>query len=275
MKSFGDRIAQRLAELGKSQRWLADAVGIKQPSVHAIINNPDSGSKHAVSLAEALGVLPKWLVDGTGPKTAPRKQEALLVGKVGAGAEITRFDEGTVLEGIEPPPGLGICNAAIISGDSQYPLQEGWLIFYGPEHAGIPEDCIGKLSVVQVKDGPILLKTVKRARKKGLFRLESWNAPPPRRRDGRMGRQGAGYPAALNTLRPSIQRSERRSASPARAKRAGGGGVRSTQPACGRRVRRGVHQCACGSRSPTVIANAIASIATGQVKKAERAQLGL
>jgi len=35
-----------------------------------------------------------------------------------------------------------------------------------------------KLSVVQVKDGPILLKTLKRARRKGLFRLESWNAPP-------------------------------------------------------------------------------------------------
>jgi hypothetical protein len=178
MKSLGDRIHQRLAELGESQRWLADEVGIKQPSINAIIHNPDSGSKHVVRIAEALGVLPKWLADGTGPKSAGPRQEALLVGKVGAGAEIIRFDEGSVLEGIEPPPGLGICNAAVISGDSQYPLQEGWLIFYGAEHAGIAEDCIGKLSVVQVKDGPILLKTIKRARKKGLFRLESWNAPP-------------------------------------------------------------------------------------------------
>src|ERR1700722_10233429 len=155
MKSLGSRIAQRLEELGKSQHWLAEAVGIRQPSINAIIHTQGSGSK-----------------------LSRRRAEALLVGKVGAGAEITRFDEGTVLEGIEPPPGLGICNAAIISGDSQYPLQEGWLIFYGAEHAGISEDCIGKLSVVQVKDGPILLKTIKRARKKGLFRLESWNAPP-------------------------------------------------------------------------------------------------
>jgi hypothetical protein len=181
MKTFGNRIGQRLGELGESQRWLADAVGVKQPSINAIINNPGSGSKHIVAIAEALGVSPKWLADGSGPKFPAgrgRKLEALLVGKVGAGAEITRFDEGTVLEGIEPPPGLGICNAAIISGDSQYPLQEGWLIFYGAEHQGIAEDCIGKLSVVQVKDGPILLKTIKRAARKGLFRLESWNAPP-------------------------------------------------------------------------------------------------
>lgn len=108
----------------------------------------------------------------------PGKNEALLVGKVGAGAEIIRFDEGTVLAGIEPPPGLEACNAAEITGDSQYPLQEGWLIFYGAEHQGIPEECVGKLCIVGVKDGPTLLKTLKRGTRKGLWRLESWNAPP-------------------------------------------------------------------------------------------------
>src|ERR1700722_10820524 len=61
---------------------------------------------------------------------------------------------------------------------ASYPLQEGWLIFYGPEHQGVAEDCMGKLCVVQVKDGATLLKTVKRGSRKGLFRLESWNAPP-------------------------------------------------------------------------------------------------
>ncbi len=102
---------------------------------------------------------------------------ALLVGKVGAGSEVTRFDEGVVLQDIELPPGFESCNVAEITGDSQYPLQEGWLIFYEAEHQGIPDDIIGKLAVVQIKDGPTLLKTVKRGTKKGLFRLESWNAP--------------------------------------------------------------------------------------------------
>ena len=78
----------------------------------------------------------------------------------------------------ERPPGVDAPNVAEISGDSQYPLQEGWLIFYGPEHQGVDEDCLGKLCVVQVKDGPTLLKTLKRGSRKGLFRLESWNAPP-------------------------------------------------------------------------------------------------
>lgn len=98
--------------------------------------------------------------------------------RLGAGKIIDRFDEGTVLAGVEPPPGVDAPNVAEISGDSQYPLQEGWLIFYGPEHQGVGEDCMGKLCVVQVKDGPTLLKTLKRGSRKGLFRLESWNAPP-------------------------------------------------------------------------------------------------
>jgi hypothetical protein len=69
-------------------------------------------------------------------------------------------------------------NVAEIEGDSQYPLQPGWLIFYGPENQGVADKLAGKLCVVQVKDGPVLLKTLKRGSKKGLFRLESWNAPP-------------------------------------------------------------------------------------------------
>jgi hypothetical protein len=42
----------------------------------------------------------------------------------------------------------------------------------------VAEECLGKLCVVQVKDGPTLLKTLKRGSRRGLFRLESWNALP-------------------------------------------------------------------------------------------------
>lgn len=107
----------------------------------------------------------------------PERREALLVGKVGAGAEITRFEEGGVLAGIELPPWIDAPNVAEIDGDSQHPLQAGWQVFYGPEHQGVSDNCIGKLCVVQIKNGPTLLKTLKRGSRKGLFRLESWNAP--------------------------------------------------------------------------------------------------
>jgi hypothetical protein len=182
MNTLSSRLNTAMKKAGLNQPGLARAASrhgpaVSQQVVQHLLSGRNTFSKHLPAIAQALDVTTDWLV--TGRNLRPRRLvEALLVGKVGAGSEIIRFDEGTVLAGVEPPPGMEAANVAEISGDSQYPLQEGWLIFYGPEHQGVPEDCIGKLCVVQVKDGPTLLKTLKRGSRKALFRLESWNAPP-------------------------------------------------------------------------------------------------
>jgi phage repressor protein C with HTH and peptisase S24 domain len=180
MTALSTRMSLAMKQAGLNQPGLAKAASrprapVSQQVVQHLLSGRNSTSRHLPAIADALGVSLDWLAGGKGRS---RGAEALLVGKVGAGSEIIRFDEGTVLAGIEPPSGVDAPNVAEISGDSQYPLQEGWLIFYGPEHQGVAEDCIGKLCVVQVKDGPTLLKTLKRGSRKGMFRLESWNAPP-------------------------------------------------------------------------------------------------
>jgi len=182
METLAKRLAVAMEAAALNQPALARrasqrAATVSQQLVYNLISGRNKTSKHLPALAEALGVSLDWLATGKGGRS-PAKPEAQWVGKVGAGAEIYRFDHPDVLEGVEPPPGIGPCNVADIEGDSQYPLQDGWLVFYGQEHQGIPEACVGKLSVVQVKDGPTLLKTLKRGTKKGLWRLESWNAPP-------------------------------------------------------------------------------------------------
>ena len=180
MTALSTRMSLAMKQAGLNQPGLARAASrprapVSQQVVQHLLSGRNSTSRHLPAIADALGVSLDWLAGGKGRS---RGAEALLVGKVGAGSEIIRFDEGTVLAGIEPPAGVDAPNVAEISGDSQYPLQEGWLIFYGPEHQGVAEDCIGKLCVVQVKDGPTLLKTLKRGSRRGMFRLESWNAPP-------------------------------------------------------------------------------------------------
>jgi len=184
MDSVASRLAQSMKKAGLNQPGLAKAasrlspVPVSQQVVQHLLSGRNRASKHLSYLAQALGVNGDWLATGKHSRLRAARPEALLVGKVGAGSEIIRFDDGTALVGVEAPPGIDAPNVAEISGDSQYPLQEGWRIFYGPEHQGITEDCLGKLCVVQVKDGPTLLKTLKRGGRKGLFRLESWNAPP-------------------------------------------------------------------------------------------------
>jgi phage repressor protein C with HTH and peptisase S24 domain len=183
MESVASRLAVLMKKRGFNQPRLAEAASglgeglVSQQVVQHLLSGRNQNSKHLVAIARALGTSSDWLQSGRHPK-ARTAVESLLVGKVGAGSEITRFEDGVVLEAVEAPPGIQAPNAAVIHGDSQYPLQEGWRIFYGPEHQGVAEDCLGKLCVVQVKDGPTLLKTLKRGSRRGLFRLESWNAPP-------------------------------------------------------------------------------------------------
>lgn len=184
MDSVASRLAQSMKKAGLNQPGLAKAasrlspIPVSQQVVQHLLSGRNRASKHLSYLALALGVNGDWLATGKHSRPRATRPEALLVGKVGAGSEIIRFDEGTVLAGVEAPPGIEAPNVAEISGDRQHPLQEGWRIFYGPEHQGIAEECLGKLCVVQVKDGPTLLKTLKRGSRRGLFRLESWNAPP-------------------------------------------------------------------------------------------------
>lgn len=134
----------------------------------------------AIRYAKLFRVSVDYLLTGKHP--SPRKApEVPVVGYVGAGAEVFAFDDypqGGGLEMVEPPPATEGTVAVVIRGDSQYPLQEGWLIFYRKDQEGVPQDCIGKLCVVKVSDGATLLKTVRRGTSKHHFRLESWNAPP-------------------------------------------------------------------------------------------------
>lgn len=179
-------IAERLVEARKLARYpSARAAALAMGAVYDTYAQHENNTQGrgvpreaAIRYAKFFRVSLEWLLTGKGEARPNKGREAVLVGKVGAGAEVIRFEEGTVLAGIEMPAGVDAPNVAEISGESQYPLQEGWLIFYGPEHQGVAEELIGKLCVVEVKDGPTLLKTLKRGSRKGLFRLESWNAPP-------------------------------------------------------------------------------------------------
>jgi DNA-binding XRE family transcriptional regulator len=119
-----------------------------------------------------------WLLRGHGK---PRGSDLVpVIGYIGAGAEVFPVDDypqGGGMEMVEPPPGVPNCVAARIRGDSQWPLRDGWTVFWHREQEGIAEDCIGKLCVVQVHEGPLLLKELMRGSRPGKWTLQSWNAP--------------------------------------------------------------------------------------------------
>ena len=111
---------------------------------------------------------------------ASQKFTVMVVGYVGAGAEVIPFDDhelGAGLEEVEVPfPIRPDTVAAIVKGDSQLPIfEDGDLIGFGGEPADAM-DLIGKRCIVKLMDGRTLIKTLKRGAVPGLFTLASANA---------------------------------------------------------------------------------------------------
>ena len=57
----GERLKALMAQRGLSQQALADAVGVKQPTINRLINGGQAGSKHLHRIASALQTTPAFL----------------------------------------------------------------------------------------------------------------------------------------------------------------------------------------------------------------------
>jgi phage repressor protein C with HTH and peptisase S24 domain len=120
---------------------------------------------------------PGWLLTGQGD-TGPRKTR--LVGKVGAGAQVVPIGDPTEEE-IDLPPGASVRAVGVrVEGDSMHPRYfPGEKLFYLREDTP-PAELVGKECVVQLKDGRMMVKILRKGSKPRLFNLESWNAPTMR-----------------------------------------------------------------------------------------------
>lgn len=106
-----------------------------------------------------------------------------VAGYVGAGAEIVPFDDHAVGEGIDQvkcPAGLDPERvvAVRVRGDSMFPIEDGWDLFYRKDVDGVPDDAIGRFCVVKLDDGRVFAKHLTRGSQPGTFTLLSSNAAP-------------------------------------------------------------------------------------------------
>lgn len=69
-ETFGTRLKEVRTERGLSQEELAKAANVSQSTVAGIETGKYTNSKHAVALAQVLGVSPGWLITGIGDLSA-------------------------------------------------------------------------------------------------------------------------------------------------------------------------------------------------------------
>ena len=153
----------------------------------------NSGRSTIVKLESGeMGLTTKWmhriarelLCDPADLLPGGESMEVPVVGYVGGGAQIHPFDDSPLDEGTDAvrcPRGLDPDKtvAAVVRGDSMFPIDDGWVVFWTRSYRGVPIDAVGCLCVVQVADdGPLLIKRLRPGYEQGLFNLLSSNAAP-------------------------------------------------------------------------------------------------
>ncbi len=152
--------------------------------------SPDTYTQHENGLrgigraadkyAKAFRVSQAWLLtgEGDGPNGAPITVP--IVGLAGAGPDgSVLYATGDQNFGEAPAPkdASPSTEALEVRGDSMRGLaNDGWLIFYDDKQSP-SEDHMGEVCVCFLEDDRVLVKTPYPGSQKGLFHLESMNAP--------------------------------------------------------------------------------------------------
>jgi transcriptional regulator with XRE-family HTH domain len=177
MTGIGDRAkkARKLRKLTLQQ--VADAIGVKYQTIQDLEKGKSQGTKFLLALARVLEVRPEWLESAEGPMDLPaaEKRPVLIVGQVGAGAEMIFYSEGQGPFGEAPSIQDATSNtvAVEINGGSLGPLFDHWLAYYDDVRLPPTEDLVGYLCVVGLKDGRVLIKKLQLGRTKKRFDLFS------------------------------------------------------------------------------------------------------
>lgn len=183
--SLGKRIRDGRERKGWTQDQLAEAFGVTRNAVslwESDKSHPDS--KKMAKLADLLDYTAHYLWHGREEDDMPSfLPKVPVVGYVGAGSAIEfedAYPKGRGLGEVPCPQGLNPDKtiAVIVRGDSQTPMiNDGWIIFYSRDPEPDAAMVVGKLSVVKMHEGPVMLKRVRRSLKRNRFNLESANAP--------------------------------------------------------------------------------------------------
>lgn len=169
-------LAQAIKRKGLSQAEMARQLTIRlgRSIDRAAVNKMIQGSRK-IAGDEALAI--SEITDSPIPQK-PIERLVPLVGYVSAGAAANYTAAGELGE-VEAPADVTDSTVAVeIRGDSLGSFFDRWLVFYDDVRRPLTTDLIGRLCVVGLEDGRVLVKKPQRSRTKGLFHLFSQTEDP-------------------------------------------------------------------------------------------------
>lgn len=179
-----EELARRLKTARGLRGWKSAAEAAEKLGVpYGTYSGHENGTRgisrdRLIDYARKLRVSLGWLMTGEG---LPRGNMVPVVGVAGAGPDgAVHFGEGDgeLGEAPVPPHATPRTVAVEVRGQSMRGLAEdGWLVYYDDRRDPPTEDFLGKVCVVGLVDGRVLVKKLIRGRKRRHFDLESAAAP--------------------------------------------------------------------------------------------------
>lgn len=118
----------------------------------------------------------EWLLDGEGMPTT--SQSIKIVGRVEQAGVVVFYHEGKFEDCPDLPPHASVATVALEAGAALRGVADsGWLYFFDYEKKPPSRDLIGKLCVVALKNGDILIRVLQPGRKRAHYDLESSTEP--------------------------------------------------------------------------------------------------
>jgi hypothetical protein len=182
------RIERRLRAVELTETAASREAGLSPGSVRNIRRGANGELKtsgvHARTLSRLAPVLKTtmdWLAEGHGPETTDGAERTAhtvpLVGYVGAGSAAHFVPSGQLGEVDRPEWANSTTVAVEIRGESLGPLFDQWIVYYDDVRRPVTSDLIGKLCVVGLADGRVLIKKLKRGKGKTFDLLSQAEEP--------------------------------------------------------------------------------------------------
>lgn len=178
----GERLRQIRTQRGLSTAQLGERVGRSESAVR----NQENGTNGipaslAAKYARCLTITPEWLLYGHGEgPTGGATESVPVVGYVSAGAALVRYEEGQGPFDFVKAPTVSTPTtvAAAVRGVSLGPAFDEAILFYDDVRSPVTSDLHGRLCVVGLTDGRVLVKII-RPSEGGRFHLLSNAAEEP------------------------------------------------------------------------------------------------
>lgn len=166
-------IEEKLRAIMKATGWTQQEVAKRLKVSQSTVNRWLTGSEPEGHRRDAINEHYEHLLDEQ--ETSEEIGMVPLVGYVGAGAEAHFYEEsqGPLGQVLAPNSPTRHTVAVEVQGKSLGALFDRWLVYYDDVRSPITTDLIGRLCVVGLPNGKVLVKRIRKSKAPGLFHLES------------------------------------------------------------------------------------------------------